>query len=187
VAVGPVTRSSRARAPARKSRGGASPHPRGSRPDPIIVSTTKEGRNPVTVKLRLMRMGKKKAATYRVVVADSRRPEMAVHRGRRHLCAPHGTIHHRDRQCPSPGLAGQGRSTHRDCAKVARDLGSLGAIRVEPPPPNRSLSATPARAAPRHLPRRHLPRRHLPRRWLPQRLPPSRCPPVIHKLKPKAE
>jgi small subunit ribosomal protein S16 len=35
----------------------------------------KEGRKPtVAVKLRLMRMGKKKQPTYRVVVADSRSP-----------------------------------------------------------------------------------------------------------------
>src|SRR5215218_6356090 len=33
-----------------------------------------QGRTPVAVKLRLMRMGKKKQPTYRVVAADSRSP-----------------------------------------------------------------------------------------------------------------
>lgn len=37
-------------------------------------SRTTEGTNAVAVKLRLMRMGKKKQPTYRVVAADSRSP-----------------------------------------------------------------------------------------------------------------
>jgi small subunit ribosomal protein S16 len=38
------------------------------------LSTNDEGRIAVAVKLRLMRMGKKKQPTYRVVAADSRSP-----------------------------------------------------------------------------------------------------------------
>ncbi len=100
----------------------------------------------MTVKLRLMRMGKKKQPTYRVVVADSRSP-----RDGRFIEAV-GT--YAPRMEPSTieidnarvlGLVGQGCTTHRDRAQVARDLGSLGAVRVEPPSQAGFRSACPAR------------------------------------------
>ena len=57
-----------------------------------------------------------------------------VHRGRRHLRAPHGAVLGRGRQRQGARLAGQGRAADRDRAQAARDLRCLGAVRVEPPP-----------------------------------------------------
>ena len=144
--VGPMAKlagSRRRRRPASEARQGQpqegqgrSGHPvvPGPRPDPLSVFTTKERRNTVTVKLRLMRMGKKKQPTYRVVVADSRSPRDGRFIETVGTYAPRmEPSDRRDRQRPGPRLAGQGRAADRDRAQAARHLGRLGAVRVEPP------------------------------------------------------
>ena len=51
----------------------------------------------MAVRLRLMRMGKKKQPTYRVVAADSRSPQRALYRNHRYLPTPFKTVGRQDR------------------------------------------------------------------------------------------
>ena len=74
----------------------------------------------VAVKIRLMRVGKKKQPTYRVVVADSRSPRdgrfIEIHRPVR--AAP-GAVGRRHRRRPALALAAQGRPADRAGAEAA--------------------------------------------------------------------
>ena len=82
----------------------------------------------LAVKIRLMRVGKKKQPTYRVVVADGRSPaRRPFHRDHRAVRAAPGAVGRR-RSTPSRALAlaAQGRAAHRAGAEAARDRRRVG-------------------------------------------------------------
>ena len=87
------------------------------------------------VKLRLMRMGKKKQPTYRVVAADGRSPrngrfiEIVGHYNPRE--EPSAIV---GRQRQGRGLAAQGRAAHRDGAPLLKISGAWDEFKGEAPP-----------------------------------------------------
>ena len=116
-----------------------SPTRRRRRPPSRRVPTHDERRNTV-VKLRLMRMGKKKQPTYRVVAADCPfAPQRPVHRDRRHLRA---RARSRRRSSIDNDKAvdwlQQGRPAHRDGREAAEDLRRLGRVQGRSASPRRA-------------------------------------------------
>ena len=104
----------------------------------------------VAVKIRLMRVGKKKQPTYRVVVADARSPARRPHhRDHRPLRPAPGAVVHRHRRRPRARLAAQGRPAHGAGAEAADRVGRVGDVHRRAAEPRHE--AQPAR--PRHRPR----------------------------------
>ena len=98
------------------------------------ATTRKAGNQTVAVKLRLMRMGKKKQPTYRVVAADSRSPRDGrfieivgtyAPRGRS-TAEPDAIVEHRQRQ--GPQVAAPGGAGHRAGGEAPAHLGRLGRV-----------------------------------------------------------
>ena len=75
----------------------------------------------MAVKIRLMRVGKKKQPTYRVVVADGRSPADGrfIEIIGQYAPAP-GPVGLSDRRRVGAGVAAQGRAAHRAGAEAAR-------------------------------------------------------------------
>ena len=103
---------------------------RSSAHSPAMHARSDERNPSVSVKIRLMRVGKKKQPTYRVVVADGRSP-----RDGRYIEI---IGQYRPRQEPSfveiddeqaLSLAAQGRPAHRAGAEAARERRHLGEVR----------------------------------------------------------
>ena len=100
------------------------------------ATTRKAGNQTVAVKLRLMRMGKKKQPTYRVVAADSRSPRDGrfieivgtyAPRGRS-TAEPDAIVDDRQRQ--GPQVAAPGRPAHRAGREAPAHLGRLGRVQA---------------------------------------------------------
>ena len=137
--------------PGGDGRANGSPAFHAARPQPITSLPPTRKKNTVAVKLRLMRMGKKKQPTYRVVAADSRSPRdgrfieiVGVYDPRPD---PVGDPY---RQRQGRGLAPQGRPADRAGAQAAGDLGRVGDVqrrRPVPAGPEAAPAAPPTKAA----------------------------------------
>ena len=130
----------------------------------------------MTVKLRLMRMGKKKQPTYRVVVADSRSPRDGRFIEAVGTYAPRmepSTIEiDNDRVLGWLAKGAQPTETVRKLLVISGAWEQFESSR--PPKPVSERYARPGRS--RHPPRRRLPRRRRPRRRPPAARPPPEAP-----------